>query len=743
MTLSLNNLKGEKFMESNYTKQEWKDYDESKDFQTNVGEGGVATAEKMDHIEQGIYDANIPYTVGSVTTGAEASVVINPDKSIDFVIPSNGSTEKSFGVSTSAPIEGIISKDTVVGENPGFILGPDGTVYEVKGTDVDGNYVVEASQSIQIKGEKGDPGEQGPQGEKGETGEQGPAGQDGAAGLSAYDIWKAQPGNESKSEEEFLASLKGEKGDQGEQGPQGEQGIQGPAGADGAPGAQGEKGETGEQGTQGIQGPAGQSAYELWKTQPGNESKSEEEFLASLKGEKGDKGDPGEGGSGDMAIGHGKLTNCEVLNEDTSDVKLSIKYTDPEPEGVPFGGTVIAVKEDTPPEGPEDCDFSNDCMEKDKYKTIPLEIPIPNTGDTNRKFFVRMFPYSASKVFNLLGRETKEISAKFKDITRILSKISEPQKITGDDMYISTYSYSFVYTPNAFFYYRYGKIYKVTNDNALSEFLDINAKLQELKSVTFTDHMDSYGTPSILLYEKDGYLYTCSVNEIGDSGKYTIYALKIDENTGDTQIIGEVSNLSVEGSSQHRLSIIPFGNTIFIYLYNTRTTYKSFLFKLDLTENTFENQSSNSEAKRNPLLLVDIDDNNKYSIEMDGVYKLTYSSDTKLVSSTSIIDSATVPYNYSSNTMPIDYMIEESTGKILCYCGFNCTEIDVDNASYETFNITPTDALDADASMSLNDILSVKCEDDGTLEYIYIGELFTEDDTAKYRCKFKRNKDLN
>lgn len=703
-------------MESNYTKQEWKDYDESKDFQTNVGEGGVATADKMEHIEQGIYDANIPYTVGSVTSGAEASVNINPDKSIDFVIPNNGSTEKSFGVSTSAPIEGIVSKDTVVGENPGFILGPDGTVYEVKGKDSAENYIVEASQSVQIKGEKGDPGEQGP------------AGQDGADGLSAYEIWKAQPGNESKSEEEFLASLKGEKGDTGEQGPAGEDGQ------DGTPG---------EQGEQGIQGPAGQSAYELWKSQPGNENKSEQEFLDSLKGEKGDKGDPGEGGSGDMAIGHGKLTSCEVLNEDTNDVKLSIKYTDPEPEGVPFGGTVIAVKEDTAPEGPEDYDFSNDCMEKDKYKTTPLEIPIPNTGGTNRKFFVRMFPYSASKVFNLLGRETKEISAKFKDITRILSKISEPQKITGDDIYISTYSYSFVYTPNAFFYYRYGKIYKVTNDNALSEFLDINAKLQELKSVTFTDYMDSYGTPSILLYEKDGYLYTCSVNEVGDSGKYTVYALKIDENTGDTQIIGEVSDLSVEGTSQHRLSIIPFGNTIFIHLYNTRTTYKSFLFKLDLVENTFEEQSSNSEAERNPLLLVDIDDNNKYSIEMNGVYKLTYDSNTKLVSSTTIINTTTVPYNYSSSTMPIDYMIEESTGKILCYYGFNCTEIDVDDASYETFNITPTDALNADANISISDILSVKCEEDGTLEYIYIGDLFTEDDSAKYRCKFKRNKDLN
>ena len=35
------------------------------------------------------------------------------------------------------------------------------------------------------------------------------------------------------------------------------------------------------------QGENGQSAYELWKSKSGNEEKSEEEFLASLKGEKG------------------------------------------------------------------------------------------------------------------------------------------------------------------------------------------------------------------------------------------------------------------------------------------------------------------------------------------------------------------------------------------------------------------------------------------------------------------------
>ena len=53
-------------------------------------------------------------------------------------------------------------------------------------------------------------------------------------GLSAYEVW-LENGNEG-TEEEFLASLKGEKGDAGGIGPQGNpgtEGPQGPAGADG------------------------------------------------------------------------------------------------------------------------------------------------------------------------------------------------------------------------------------------------------------------------------------------------------------------------------------------------------------------------------------------------------------------------------------------------------------------------------------------------------------------------------
>ena len=76
-------------------------------------------------------------------------------------------------------------------------------------------------------------------------------GPQGENGQSAYELWKSKSGNEEKSEEEFLTSLKGEKGDTGAQGAtgaKGDTGEQGPAGA---------KGDTGEQGPAGAKGDTG------------------------------------------------------------------------------------------------------------------------------------------------------------------------------------------------------------------------------------------------------------------------------------------------------------------------------------------------------------------------------------------------------------------------------------------------------------------------------------------------------
>ena len=81
-------------------------------------------------------------------------------------------------------------------------------------------------------------------GDKGEQGEPGSAGQDGAAGESAYEIWVAN-GNTNGSLPEFLEWLKGEKGDKGDKG---EQGLKG---------EKGDKGDKGDKGEMGPAGPAG------------------------------------------------------------------------------------------------------------------------------------------------------------------------------------------------------------------------------------------------------------------------------------------------------------------------------------------------------------------------------------------------------------------------------------------------------------------------------------------------------
>ena len=79
-------------------------------------------------------------------------------------------------------------------------------------------------------------------------------GPQGENGQSAYELWKSKSGNEEKSEEEFLTSLKGEKGDTGAQGATG---AKGDTGEQGPQGAKGEKGDTGEQGPAGAKGGTG------------------------------------------------------------------------------------------------------------------------------------------------------------------------------------------------------------------------------------------------------------------------------------------------------------------------------------------------------------------------------------------------------------------------------------------------------------------------------------------------------
>ena len=138
----------------------------------------------------------------------------------------------------------------------------------LKTEDKDGKTVVSLDketikQMPELKGEKGDKGED---------------------GKSAYEVWKAQAGNENKSETDFTKAIKGEKGDKGEDGKsayevwKAQAGNENKSETDFTKAIKGEKGDKGED---------GKSAYEVWKAQAGNENKSETDFTNAIKGEKG------------------------------------------------------------------------------------------------------------------------------------------------------------------------------------------------------------------------------------------------------------------------------------------------------------------------------------------------------------------------------------------------------------------------------------------------------------------------
>lgn len=110
-------------------------------------------------------------------------------------------------------------------------------------------------------------------------------------GYSAYQI--AVKYGFNGSEEDWIASLKGEKGDQGIQGPQGLQGIQGIQGLKGEKGEQGEIGPVGPQGPKGdtgTQGPKGDTGDVGPKGDIGPQG---EQGLQGIKGDKGDVGPQG------------------------------------------------------------------------------------------------------------------------------------------------------------------------------------------------------------------------------------------------------------------------------------------------------------------------------------------------------------------------------------------------------------------------------------------------------------------
>lgn len=150
-------------------------------------------------------------------------------------------------------------------------------------------------------------------------------------GESAYQI-ALKTGFEG-TEEEWLASLKGEKGDRGEKGEQGEIGLTGPQGEQGAKGEKGDKGDKGdrgEQGLQGIQGPAGPQG---------------EQGIQGIQGNTGSQGPKGNDGIGILSV-----EQTTTSSEDEGENIVTITKTDGSTSNITIKN---GSKGNTGPQGPQ------------------------------------------------------------------------------------------------------------------------------------------------------------------------------------------------------------------------------------------------------------------------------------------------------------------------------------------------------------------------------------------------------
>lgn len=188
-------------------------------------------------------------------------------------------------------------------------------------------------------------------------------------GKSAYQLWLDE-GNKG-SEQDFLASLKGEKGDAGATGETGKTGQPGLSAYQlavnaGFKGSEAEwldylrKGPQGPQGQPGQNGKDGQSAYQIWLNN--GHKGTETDFLNSLIGQRGEQGPQGEPGKNGQDGAQGPQGQPGLNGKDGATPTLKI-------------GTITSVDPDQPAEA-ELID------NKDNSYTLNLTLPRGAKGET-------------------------------------------------------------------------------------------------------------------------------------------------------------------------------------------------------------------------------------------------------------------------------------------------------------------------------------------------------------------------
>lgn len=221
---------------ANYEKNRWELYNPQ--IPNENQPHSFITKRKLDKMEQGIQDANIPLEIGEITVGGNGNVTITEDTE---------NKVRKLNISFPPAGKGDPGKDGKSAYVTWLEAGNIGTEQEFL------DYL------------KGIDGKDGKDGIDGKDGEQGPAGE------SAYQAWLAM-GN-TGTQADFVESLKGVAG-------KSTYDLWLEVGHVGTP----------QDFLESLKGEEGDSSYELWKMLPGNENKTITEFFESLKGDPGPPG---------------------------------------------------------------------------------------------------------------------------------------------------------------------------------------------------------------------------------------------------------------------------------------------------------------------------------------------------------------------------------------------------------------------------------------------------------------------
>lgn len=275
------------------------------------------------------------------------------------------------------------------------------------------------------------------------------------------------------------------------------------------------------------------------------------------------------------AIGHCSKFTAVVKGDGTGEPSIEFNWKDPEVEGVPYGGTVLVIKEGSEPQSASDGTILVDNSEKDKYETTPFTYLFPTDIPGIKDLHAALFPYSASKAYNNLKVSKADFTIEVVEKSKRLVEKSKTlfnfghrsNGVVRNDKYIyGSITGSYVTSLN--------EIDPTTGVNNILTTID-GSTLGLLNFTNFTDlgNVVEYNSD---LYIAIGYKTTVS----GTSHNNRICVLKYDGNT-ITKVVNHAPSADIRSGSDH--SLIIHDGDLYLITDITYETLKTFRIQSDGT----------------------------------------------------------------------------------------------------------------------------------------------------------------